>query len=85
MLKKLVFATCATAASLVAASGASAANSPVPVPGTASCQGHLFAISNHYSGAYGASGNPNASAGPGYFLHSSTHDESVDYADSYCG
>ena len=85
MLKKLVFATCVSAASLVAASGASAANSPVPVPGTASCQGHLIAISNHSSGADGASGNPNASAGPGYFLHSSTHDAVQEYVDGYCG
>jgi hypothetical protein len=85
MLKKLVFATCATTAALVAASGAAAANSPVPVPGTASCQGHLIAISNHASGADGASGNPNASAGPGYFLHSSTHEVVQEYVDSYCG
>jgi hypothetical protein len=85
MLKRLVFATCTAAASLVAASGASAANSPVPVPGAASCQGNLIAISNHSSGADGASGNSSASAGPGFFLHSSTHDAIVEYVDSYCG
>ncbi len=85
MLKKMLVATCVTFASLVAASGASAANSPVPAPGTASCQGHLIAISNHASGADGASGNPKASAGPGYFLHSSTHEAVQEYVDSYCG
>ena len=85
MLKRLVFATCAAGASLVVASGAPAANSPVPVPGTASCQGNLVAIANHSSGADGASGNSNASTGPGYFLHSSTHDGIVGYADYYCG
>ncbi|HKT44231.1 MAG TPA: hypothetical protein VJQ85_05475 [Gaiellaceae bacterium] len=81
MLKRLVFATCAAGASLVVASGAPAANSPVPVPGAASCQGNLIAISNHSSGPDGS----NASAGPGYFLHSSTHDAIVEYVDGYCG
>jgi hypothetical protein len=56
----------------------------VPQPGSASCQGHLMAISNHSSGASGASGNANASAGPGYFMHSSTHAGIVAYVDSYC-
>jgi hypothetical protein len=43
-----------------------------------------MAISNHSSGGDGASGNANASAGPGYFLHSSTHAEVAGYVDSYC-
>lgn len=85
MLKKTVLTMCAVGASLVAASSGTAAGSPVPDPGTASCQGHLMAISNHASGADGASGNEKASAGPGYFLHSSTHEMVADYVDSYCG
>lgn len=85
MLKKVGVICAVLAASLVAASSGAAANSPVPVPGTASCQGHLIAISNHASGAYGASGNPKASAGAGYFLGSSTHAETVAYVNSYCG
>lgn len=32
------------------------------------CQGQIVATFNHDSGPFGASGNPNASAGPGYFL-----------------
>ncbi|MGH2998294.1 MAG: hypothetical protein ACRDNM_03255 [Gaiellaceae bacterium] len=72
---KAAFISCAAvAAAMVAASGAAAANSPVPVPGTASCQGHLIAISNHASGH-----------GPGYYLGSSTHAEIVAYVESYCG
>ena len=67
-------------ASLAAAGAAGAANSPVPVPGTSNCQGQLIAISNHSSG-----GNANSSAGPGYFLHSSTHADVSAYVASYCG
>ena len=86
MLKKAGITCAALAASLIAASsGMAAANSSVPVPGTADCQGHLIAISNHASGSGGASGNANASAGPGYFLGSSTHDAIVEYVDGYCG
>jgi hypothetical protein len=85
-LLKTAFVSCAAvAAALVAASSGAAANSPVPVPGTKSCGGHLFAISNHASGADGASGNPTASAGPGYFLGSDTHAEMVAYENEYCG
>jgi hypothetical protein len=50
----------------------------------ADCKGHVMAISNHSSGAYGASGNPKASAGPGYFLGSSTHAEVAPYVAEYC-
>ncbi|MDE3191637.1 MAG: hypothetical protein KGL94_12555 [Acidobacteriota bacterium] len=84
---KTALLTCAAAiAALVAAgSGAAAGNSPVPVPGTHSCGGQLVAISNHASGAYGASGNANASAGPGYFLGSSTAVGIADYRAEYCG
>jgi phosphoribosylcarboxyaminoimidazole (NCAIR) mutase len=56
-----------------AACGVAAAKSHDPVPGAPNCHGQLMAISNHASGAYGASGNPRASAGAGYFLGSATH------------
>jgi hypothetical protein len=61
-----------------------AAASPYPEPGTSNCHGHVMAISNHSSGAYGASGNPKSSAGAGYFLGSSTHAEVVPYVAEYC-
>jgi hypothetical protein len=32
------------------------------------CNGNIVALMNHVSGLGGASGNPNASAGPGFFL-----------------
>ena len=82
---KLIVATCMTAASLAAASGAAAAGSADPVPGAANCHGHLVAVANHSSGADGASGNAGASAGPGYFMHSSTHDGIVEYVGEVCG
>ena len=37
-------------------------------PGSNGCKGNTVALFNHNS--VGASGNPNASAGPGYFLAS---------------
>jgi hypothetical protein len=43
------------------------------------------AISNHSSGADGASGNSKASAGPGYFLHSATAGAIAAYRAEYCG
>lgn len=36
--------------------------------------GTTVALFNHNSGIFGASGNPNASAGPGYFLGTNTSD-----------
>ncbi len=67
-----------TAAALISASTgaalASPAESPDPEPGTPSCSGLVVAMADHYSGPNGASGNPGASAGPGYFLGSSTAD-----------
>jgi hypothetical protein len=85
VLSKLCITFAVLGASLAATGAAGAGNSSVPVPGTADCQGHLIAISNHSSGSDGASGNPNASAGPGYFLHSSTHAEIAAYVADYCG
>jgi hypothetical protein len=86
VLKKAGTVCAALVGSLVAASGVAAApERPVPVAGTANCQGHLIAISNHASGSRGASENSAASAGPGYFLGSSTHEAMVEYIDSYCG
>ena len=54
--------------------GDSPANSPVPVPGTPSCNGLIIAAFNHGSGAFGPSGNPTSSAGPGPFFGPGTHD-----------
>jgi hypothetical protein len=36
-------------------------------PGSNGCNGNIVATFNHNSGSFGASGNPNSSAGPGYF------------------
>ena len=37
-------------------------------PGSNGCNGNIVATFNHDSGSGGASGNQNASAGPGFFL-----------------
>jgi len=74
MAKSAYIACASVAASLAVASTGAAAHSPIPVLGTASCQGHLIAISNHASGH-----------GPGYYLHSDTHAAVSDYVQSYCG
>jgi hypothetical protein len=72
------------AATALGATAGGAAASPNPEPGSPSCSGLVMAASNHASGAYGASGNPTASAGAGYFLGSSTHDVVAPYVSAYC-
>ncbi|MGN6169319.1 MAG: hypothetical protein ACTHQQ_14300 [Solirubrobacteraceae bacterium] len=37
-------------------------------PSSNGCTGNIIASFNQNSGIYGASGNPNASAGPGHFI-----------------
>jgi hypothetical protein len=59
---------------------ASPAHTPTPTPGTPSCNGLIVAAFNHESGPFGPSGNPNASAGPGFFLGSGTHEAIVEEA-----
>jgi hypothetical protein len=63
---------------------ASPAASPEPDPGAASCKGLVVAINNHSSGPFGASANPNASAGPGYFLGESTPDAIAGVRAIFC-
>ncbi|HVB04987.1 MAG TPA: hypothetical protein VNF07_01900 [Acidimicrobiales bacterium] len=50
----------------------------------ASCSGTIVAATNHDSGPFGASGNPNASAGPGYFLHSGAHEGITTIRAEFC-
>lgn len=59
---------------------ASPAQSPTPTPGTPSCNGLIIAVFNQASGPFGASGNPNSSAGPGFFLGTGTHQAILDQA-----
>jgi hypothetical protein len=59
---------------------ASPAQSPAPIPGTPSCNGLIIAVFNQASGPFGGSGNPSASAGPGYFLGTDTHQAILDQA-----
>jgi len=54
--------------------GDSPANSPEPVAGSPSCGGLIIALFNHDSGAFGPSGNPTSSAGPGPFFGPGTQD-----------
>jgi hypothetical protein len=52
-----------------------------PDPG---CQGQIVAAINHASGPFGASGNPNASAGPGYFLGPDTSEAVHAVKETFC-
>ena len=70
----------AIAASPPAALAQSPANSPEPIAGEPSCSGLIVATFNQDSGAGGPSGNPKASAGPGFFLGPDTHDAIVNLA-----
>jgi hypothetical protein len=83
MVKVGVIAAALTAIVVGGTCGAAGASHD-PVPGRANCQGQLIAISDQSSGAYGASGNAKASAGPGYFLHQSTHAVMVEYSAGFC-
>jgi hypothetical protein len=60
------------------------AGTPTPIPGSPGCVGHIVATNNHNSGLFGASGNPNSSAGPGYFFGPGTA-AAVHGAKAFCG
>ena len=75
--RRVAVAVVAAAAMSVIAPAAladSPANSPEPIAGTPSCGGLIVASFNHNSGAFGPSGNPTSSAGPGAFLGPDTHE-----------
>jgi hypothetical protein len=75
-----VFATAVVAGGSNAGALASPAQTPTPTPGTPSCNGLIIASFNQASGPFGASGNPYASAGPGFFLGTGTHQAILDQA-----
>jgi hypothetical protein len=52
-----------------------------PDPG---CPGQIIATINHASGPFGASGNPNASAGPGYFFGPGTSEAVQAAKEAFC-
>jgi hypothetical protein len=72
------------AAGVVGGSSAGAlgspAQSPTPTAGTPSCDGLIIAVFNQASGPSGPSGNPDSSAGPGFFLGSDTHEQILEQA-----
>jgi hypothetical protein len=56
---------------------------PLPSPESPGCKGHVVSVRNHNSGEFGASENPNSSAGPGFFLHQETG-EAVQGVKEFC-
>ena len=78
-VKMVTGAIMAAAAFAIPSSSAVAA----PMPDEA-CGGQIVALFNHFSGAAGASGNPAASAGPGYFLQQDTPDAIRDVREGIC-
>jgi hypothetical protein len=62
----------------------SALGAAPPSSGSPGCTGLIVAEFNHNSGSFGASGNPNASAGPGYFLKQGTAAAVHDVQASFC-
>ena len=73
-------------AGIVAAAGfalpsTSLATESLPDP---ACAGQVVALFNHFSGPFGASGNPNASAGPGYSLRQDTSETIHEVRDGVC-
>ena len=76
------------AASIVLATGAAAIAAPSALAGSPGgnhgCNGQIVAETNHFSGLFGASGNPNASAGPGYFFRSENTADAIQFVRSFC-
>ena len=65
-MRRLLIASLAVAGLAVPSSALAAQ------PSDPGCGGQIVATFNHASGQFGASGNPNASAGPGFFLKQDT-------------
>jgi hypothetical protein len=57
---------------------------PALASSSQSCVGRVVAATNHDSGALGASGNPQASAGPGYFFGPGTPQAIAGVREAYC-
>jgi hypothetical protein len=64
---------------------ASPAKTPPPIAGSPSCNGLVVTFENQDSGLFGASGNPNSSAGPGYFLGSESPAAIAGVREEFCG
>lgn len=64
---------------------ASPAQTPPPTTGSPSCNGLVVAFENQDSGPFGASGNPNSSAGPGYFLGPDSSAAITEVRGIFCG
>jgi hypothetical protein len=79
-MRRWVAPSLAVAALILPASSAFADQQPSD-PG---CQGRIVATFNHDSGPFGASGNPNASAGPGYFLGPDTSEAVHAVMETFC-
>jgi len=69
---KLLLSGLLVAGVLTGSAPAALGATPTPTPGSPGCVGQIVATINHLSGPAGASGNPRASAGPGYFLGPNT-------------
>ena len=74
MRRAKVFTGGILAAAVFALSASPANSAAPPATGSPGCNGLIVATFNHNSGVLGASGNPNASAGPGYFFGPGTRD-----------
>jgi hypothetical protein len=84
MRKAKVFTGGILAVAAFAFSAAPANSAAPPATGSPGCNGLIVATFNHNSGVLGASGNPNASAGPGYFLKQATSDGVHAVQDFFC-
>jgi hypothetical protein len=79
-MRRWVAPSLAAAALILPASSAFADQQPLD-PG---CEGRIIATFNHASGPFGASGNPNASAGPGYFFGPGTSEAVHAAKETFC-
>ena len=77
-MRRLALALLVGAPLSVATSDAAAATA------AQSCDGQVIALMNHASGASGPSDNPQAAAGPGFFLGPQTSDGITTLRDERC-
>jgi hypothetical protein len=80
---RVVVAIIVAAGALALLSSSALAAAP-PSFGSPGCPGLIVAEFNHNSGVGGASGNPNSSAGPGYFLRQGTASAVHDVQAVFC-
>src|ERR1700751_3975596 len=71
-MRRIKLLTCGILVTVALSTFTATTSAETPRPEGPGCSGKILAAFNHGSGTGGASGNPDSSAGPGYFLKAET-------------